>query len=219
MLTLDVPELKHSATARRGSAMTERDTHTLTTVQHAWESDQPFPLGFHTLDSDNGGMLCPNKSGQTGLDFRDSDRDHTSQQSGEAEVYQDEPGVELGNLIDISDFSCGDLQFEADQSALSKASLHSPRLGDLSPTEKPEAPDEINDFTLSWLFTPNLTDVVGKKSACEELNLTQEAPLEGSHALSSQGELISLSVPDSPSNIFHKDQHRGSFFVGRAPQK
>ncbi|XP_034425989.1 rab11 family-interacting protein 3 isoform X2 [Hippoglossus hippoglossus] len=166
-----------------------------------WETDQPFPLGFHTLDSDNGGMLCQNKSGQTGLDFRDSDQDHTSQQSGEAEVFQDEPGVELGNLINISDFSCGDLQFEADQSALSKASLHTSRLGDLSSTEKTEAPDEINDFTLSWLFTPNLTDVVGKKSACEELNLTQEAPLEGSNALSSQGELISLSVPDSPSNI------------------
>ncbi|XP_062269966.1 rab11 family-interacting protein 3 isoform X2 [Platichthys flesus] len=166
-----------------------------------WESDQPFPLGFHTLDSDNGGMLCPNKSGQTGLDFRDSDRDHTSQQSGEAEDFQDEPGVELGNLINISDFSCGDLQFEADQSALSKASLHSSRLGDLTSTEQTEATDEINDFTLSWLFTPDLTDVVGKMSAFEELNLTQEAPLEGSHALCSQGELISFSVPDSPSNI------------------
>ncbi|XP_069373435.1 rab11 family-interacting protein 3 isoform X3 [Paralichthys olivaceus] len=35
MLTLDVPELEHSATTRRGSAMTERDTHTLTPVQYA----------------------------------------------------------------------------------------------------------------------------------------------------------------------------------------
>ncbi|XP_019938713.2 rab11 family-interacting protein 3 isoform X2 [Paralichthys olivaceus] len=166
-----------------------------------WESDQSFPLGFHTLDSDNGGVLCQNKSGRTGLDFRDSDQDHTSQQSGEAEVFQDEPQVELGQLINISDFSCGDLQFEADQSALSKASLHSSQLEDLSFTEKTEGPDEINDYTLSWLFPPNLTDVVEKRSACEELNLTEEAPLEGSNALSSQGELIRLGVPDSPSNI------------------
>nr|XP_019938713.1 PREDICTED: rab11 family-interacting protein 3 isoform X1 [Paralichthys olivaceus] len=166
-----------------------------------WESDQSFPLGFHTLDSDNGGVLCQNKSGRTGLDFRDSDQDHTSQQSGEAEVFQDEPQVELGQLINISDFSCGDLQFEADQSALSKASLHSSQLEDLSFTEKTEGPDEINDYTLSWLFPPNLTDVVGKRSACEELNLTEEAPLEGSNALSSQGELIRLGVPESPSNI------------------
>ncbi|XP_071319797.1 rab11 family-interacting protein 3 isoform X2 [Trachinotus anak] len=165
-----------------------------------WESDQPFPLGFHTLDSDNGGVLCQNKSGQTGLDFRDGDHDQTSQQSEEDKVFQDKP-AELDNLINITDFSCGDLQFEADLSTTSKASLHSTRIEELSYTEKTVGPDEISDYTLSWLFPPNLTDVVGKNFACEELNLTQEAPLEGSNGLSSQAELISLSVPVSPSNI------------------
>ncbi|XP_039990887.1 rab11 family-interacting protein 3 isoform X2 [Xiphias gladius] len=165
-----------------------------------WKSDQPFPLGFHTLDSDNEGVLCQNKSGQTGLDFRDGDQDQTCQQSEEEKVCQ-EKQVELDNLINISDFSCGELPVEADQSTISKASLHSTNLQELSYTEKTEGPDEISDCTLSWLFPPNLTDVVGENSACEELNLTQEAPLEGSNPPSSQAELISLSVPVSPSKI------------------
>ncbi|XP_050922511.1 rab11 family-interacting protein 3 [Lates calcarifer] len=169
-----------------------------------WDSDQPFPLGFHTLDSDNGGVLCQSKSGQTGLDFRDSDQDQTSQHSDRDKVFQNMPVV-LDNLLNISDFSCGDLQFEADQSTISKASLHSTHLEELSCTEKTEGPDEISDCTLSWLFPPNLTDVVGKNSTCEELNLTQEAPLEGSDAVSSQAELISLSVPVSPSKISERN--------------
>ncbi|KAG7227761.1 hypothetical protein INR49_013555 [Caranx melampygus] len=91
--------------------------------------------------------------------------------------------------------------FEADQSINSKASLHSGHLEEFSYTEKTEGPNEISDCTLSWLFPPNLTDVVGKNFACEELNLTQEAPFEDSDGLSSQAELISLSVPVSPSKI------------------
>uniref|UniRef100_A0A8P4JY22 RAB11 family interacting protein 3 (class II) n=1 Tax=Dicentrarchus labrax TaxID=13489 RepID=A0A8P4JY22_DICLA len=170
-----------------------------------WESEQPFPLGFHTLDSDNGGVLCPNKGGQTGLDFRNSDQDQTCQQfeevrSEEENIFQEKP-VELDNLINISDFPCRDLQFKGDQSTISLASLHSTHIEELSLTEKTEGPDEISDCTLSWLFSPKLADVVGKNSACEELSLTQEDPLESSDALSSQAELISLSVPASPSNI------------------
>ncbi|XP_023267048.1 rab11 family-interacting protein 3 isoform X2 [Seriola lalandi dorsalis] len=169
-----------------------------------WESDQPFPRGFHTLDSDNGGVLCQNMSGQTGLDFRDGDQDQTSQQSEEEKVFQDKP-VELDNLINISDFSCGDVKFEANQSLNCKTSLHRTHLEELSYTEKTEGPDDISDCTLSWLFPPNLTDVVGKNFACEELNVTQEALLEGSNGLSSQAELISLSVPVSPSKISTKN--------------
>ncbi|XP_040922847.1 rab11 family-interacting protein 3 isoform X2 [Toxotes jaculatrix] len=160
-----------------------------------WESDQPFPLGFHTLDLDNGGVLCQNKSGQTGLDFRDSDQDQTSQQSEEEKICQDKP-VELDSLINSTDFSCGNLLFEADQSTISKASLHGTHLEESSYTEKSKESDEISDCALSWLFPPNLTEVVGKNSACEELNLTQEATLEGSN---SQAELKSLGVPVSPS--------------------
>nr|XP_046232713.1 rab11 family-interacting protein 3 [Scatophagus argus] len=163
-----------------------------------WESEQPFPLGFHTLGSDNGGVLSPNESGQTGLDFRNSDRDQTSQQNEEENIFQDKP-IELGDLINISDFSCGDLQFEADQSTISQASLRGTHIEESSLTETTERPDEISDCTLSWLFTPKLIDVVGKNSASDELSLTQEDPLESSDAVSCRGELISISVPVSPS--------------------
>lgn len=165
-----------------------------------WESEQPFPLGFLTLDSDNGGVLCQNKTGQTGLDFRNSDHDHTSQHTDEGDVFQDK-SVELDNLLNICDFSCGDVLFEEDQSTNPQASLHSTHIEDVSITEKNEGHDEISDFTLSWLFSPNLTDVVGKNFAFEELNLTQEASPEGSNALSGEAELISLSETSSPSEI------------------
>ncbi|XP_034070616.1 rab11 family-interacting protein 3 isoform X2 [Gymnodraco acuticeps] len=162
-----------------------------------WESELPFPLGFHSLESDNGGVLCQNKGGQTGLDFLNGDQ--TSQQSEEEHIYQDKPAG-LDNLINISAFSCGDLQFEGDQSNISKASLHGSCIEELSFTEKTEPPDELSDYTLSWLFSPKLTDVVGKNTAHEELTLTQETPLESSNSLSESG-LISLSVPGSPSRI------------------
>ncbi|XP_041819099.1 rab11 family-interacting protein 3 isoform X2 [Chelmon rostratus] len=160
-----------------------------------WESEQAFPLGFHTLDSDNGGVICPNTSGQTGLDFRNGEQDQT-ECSEEESIFQDKP-VELDNLINMSDFSCGDLQLEGDRSTVSPASLLSTHIEELSLTDKTEGPDEISDCTLSWLFSPKLADVVGNNSACEELNLT----LESSNALSSQAELISISVPVSPSKI------------------
>ncbi|XP_073345479.1 rab11 family-interacting protein 3 isoform X1 [Pagrus major] len=163
-----------------------------------WESDQPFPLGFHTLDSDKGGVLCPNKSGQTGLDFRNGDQDQTPQNKGET-IFPDS-SVELDNLINISDFTCGALKFEGDQSTISEASLHISHIEELSLKEKTEGLDELSD-TLSWLFSPKLTEVVGKNSPCEDLSLTQEDPPESSNELSSQAELISLSVPDSPSKI------------------
>ncbi len=152
-----------------------------------WESEQPFPLGFHTLDSDNEGVLCPNKSGQTGLDFTEPDQDSTSQQSEEENSFQDKQ-VELANLINLSKLSCGDL-IEEEQCTIDQTSL-------CTHIEKAEESDELSDCTLSWLFSPKLADVVGKNSACE---LAQEDPLESSKALSSQAELISLSVPSSPS--------------------
>ncbi|XP_075949674.1 rab11 family-interacting protein 3 isoform X1 [Anarhichas minor] len=155
-----------------------------------WESEHAFPLGFHPLDSDNGGELGQNKGGQTGLDFRNGDQEQTFQQSEEEEnVYQDKPVVELDDLINISDLSCGGLQFEGDQSNTPNAPLRGTSHIE-SFTEKP--PDELSDCTLSWLFSPKLTDVVGKSSAREE------GPLE---TLSSQAELMGLSVPASPSDI------------------
>ncbi|XP_028263784.1 rab11 family-interacting protein 3 isoform X1 [Parambassis ranga] len=158
-----------------------------------WESEQPFPLGFQTLDSDNEGVLCQNKSDQTGLDFRNQDQ--TTQQSKDEEKdFMDQP-VELDNLINVSNFSCGDLQLKGDHSTLSQPSLHSNHIEDF--TEKVEGLDEIND-TLSWLFSSNLTDVIRKNSPCKDLTLTQDFPLEGSNILSSEAELISLSMPSSP---------------------
>lgn len=152
-----------------------------------WESEQPFPLGFQTLDTDNGGVPCQNQSGQTGLDFRNQDQ--TSHQSEAGKL--DKP-VELDHLI--NQLSCGELQFEGDHSPVSPASLH---IEELSYTEKIEGRDEISDSTLSWLFSPNFPDVIGKNSASKELNLTQDTPLEDSDVHSGQAELIDLSVPSS----------------------
>ncbi|KAI3364990.1 hypothetical protein L3Q82_001153 [Scortum barcoo] len=161
-----------------------------------WESEQPFNLGFHTLDSDDRGVLCPNKSGQTGLDFRNSDQDTASQQGEEENIFQDKP-VDLDSLIDISNFPCGDFQFEGDKSSF----LHSPHIEGLSLTEKTEGPDEISDFTLSWLFSPQFSDAAGTNSTCEEVSPTQKDSLESSDALSNEAKLISLSLPVSPSKI------------------
>ncbi|TKS89942.1 Rab11 family-interacting protein 3 [Collichthys lucidus] len=161
-----------------------------------WESDQPFPLGFHTLDSDNGGVLCSNNSSssQAGLDFRNTDQEQTCQQSQEENIFKCKP-VELDNLISM---------FESDQSAIS-------HIEELSLTEKREGPDEISDLPLSWLFSPKLAIVAGKTTTREELSLTPEDPLESSDTLSSQAELISLSVPVSPSKI--SDTNTGNPFL------
>ncbi|KAM7370925.1 hypothetical protein PAMP_010435 [Pampus punctatissimus] len=174
-----------------------------------WDSEQPFPLGFLTLDSDNGGVLCQ-ESGQTGLDFRNSDQEQTPQHTEDGNVFQDK-SVELDNLINICDYSCGDLMFRGDQSTNSEASPHSTHIEELSCTEKNEGLDEISDFTLSWLFSPNLTDVVGKNFAFEELSLTQEASLEGSNPLSGNAELIGLSEPSSPSKISERNSDSNPF--------
>ncbi|XP_061611058.1 rab11 family-interacting protein 3 isoform X2 [Phyllopteryx taeniolatus] len=137
-----------------------------------WESEQAFPLGFLTLDSDNGGVLCQNNSGQTGLHFGDPNL--TSQRSEMDKGYQDAP-VELDKLLYISDYPCGDLFFDERHSTASETSPQS---------ERNKEPDETSDFMLSWLFSPNLTDVVGKNFAFDE------ASLGGNNALNGQSELI-----------------------------
>lgn len=144
-----------------------------------WESEQAFPLGFLSLDSDNGGVLCQNNCGETGLRFGDPDL--TSQQSKMDKVYQDAP-VELDKLLYISDYPCGDLFFEECHSAVSDTSPHS---------ERNKEPD---DFMLSWLFSPNLTDVVGKNFAFEE------ASLGGNSTLNGQTEIITNSSTTVPSS-------------------
>uniref|UniRef100_A0A3Q1FLD0 RAB11 family interacting protein 3 (class II) n=1 Tax=Acanthochromis polyacanthus TaxID=80966 RepID=A0A3Q1FLD0_9TELE len=160
-----------------------------------WESEQPFPLGFQTLDTDNGGVPCQSQSGQTGLDFRNQDQTSHLSEAGKV----DKP-VELDKLI--NQLSCGELQFEGDHSPVSQASLH---IEDLSYTEKIEGLDEISDSTLSWLFSPNFPDVIGKNYASKELNLTQDSPLEDSDVYSGQAELINLSVPASPVKISQRN--------------
>uniref|UniRef100_A0A3Q2XGM1 RAB11 family interacting protein 3 (class II) n=1 Tax=Hippocampus comes TaxID=109280 RepID=A0A3Q2XGM1_HIPCM len=147
-----------------------------------WESEQAFPLGFLSLDSDNGGVLCQNNCGETGLHFGDPDL--TSQQSKMDKVYQDAP-VELDKLLYISDYPCGDLFFEECHSTASETSPHS---------ERNKEPDETSDFMLSWLFSPNLTDVVGKNFAFEE------ASLGGNSTLNGQTETITNSSTTVPSS-------------------
>lgn len=162
-----------------------------------WESEQPFPLGFHTLGSDNGGVLYPNKTGQTGFqDFTNSDHDQTSQQNEDL-VYEDKP-VELESLIHFSEFSPGDFKFEDDESAISQLSFLNTHIREF--TDKQEGPEEASDCTLTLPFSPKLGELFGK-TASGEVCLTQVDPLESSSALSSQEELISLSVPASPSKI------------------
>ncbi|CAJ1080880.1 rab11 family-interacting protein 3 isoform X1 [Xyrichtys novacula] len=128
-----------------------------------WESEQPFPLGFNRLDSsDNGDVLCPNKSGQAGLDFRDDVQDQTSKPN------EEEKPLELDNLINIADFSCGAFQLDGEKSIISQTSLHGAHLEEFSFTDKTTGPTE----TLKWLFSPNLTNVVGETS--KEQSLTHE---------------------------------------------
>lgn len=162
-----------------------------------WESEQPFPLGFHTLGSDNGGVLYPNKTGQTGFqDFTNSDHGQTCQQNEDL-PYENKP-VELESLIHFSEFSSGDFKFEDDESAISQLSFINTHIREF--TDKQEGPEEASDCTLTLPFSPNLGELFGK-TASGEVCLTQVDPLESLSALSSQEELISLSVPASPSKI------------------
>ncbi|XP_072229030.1 rab11 family-interacting protein 3 [Leuresthes tenuis] len=169
-----------------------------------WESEQPFPLGFQTLDSDNGGVLCQNKTGQTGLDFRKAGQEKTFQQTEGEGGFLDK-SVDLDNLINVSTFSCGDLIFDEGHPTIPQASIHSAHIQEMSYTEKNEGLDEISDCTLAWLFSPNFADVIGKNSASKELTLTQDSPFEGSDVLSGEAELISLSVPSSPFKISERN--------------
>ncbi|KAK2884884.1 rab11 family-interacting protein 3 isoform X2 [Channa argus] len=179
-----------------------------------WESDQSFPVGFHTLDTDNGVVLGQNKSDQTGLDFRNGDFNQASQLKKDEDVFPDKL-VQLDNLINLSDFSSGDLKFERDHSCISQPSIHGSHKEKLSYTEKTEGPDENSDFTLSWLFSSNFTDAVVKNSACEELSMTREAPPEIENAFSTEVELISLSVPVSPLKIskWNSETNTGDSFL------
>ncbi|XP_014888116.1 rab11 family-interacting protein 3 isoform X3 [Poecilia latipinna] len=137
-----------------------------------WEPEQPFPLGFQPVDPDSGGVLSPSSNGQTGLDFRKGDYDDATPQKSV------EKPVALEDLITVSAFSCEDLQLEGKQA--------SAYLQGLTLTESFE---EISDSTLSWFFSPTLTDVMGKE-------LTLKADFhEESNAVADQGDLISLGSP------------------------
>ncbi|XP_008434581.1 rab11 family-interacting protein 3 isoform X3 [Poecilia reticulata] len=132
-----------------------------------WEPEQPFPLGFQPVDPDS-----PSGTAQTGLDFRKGDYDDATPQKSV------EKPVALEDLITVSAFSCEDLQLEGKQA--------SAYLQGLTLTESFE---EIRDSTLSWLFSPTLTDVMGK-----ELTLKADSH-EESNAVADQGDLISLGSP------------------------
>lgn len=162
-----------------------------------WETDQPFPLGFHTLGTDNGGVPFTNTTGQAGFqDFRNGDPDKTPQQSEDI-VYKDKP-VDLDSLIDISDFPFGDLELVGDQS-LSQLSVSSSHIVDLSLTETNEGSNELSDCTLPWSLSPKHVDVAGITSASEDLGLTLKDPLENSDASCGEPTLIRLNAPVSPS--------------------
>ncbi|KAF6734658.1 Rab11 family-interacting protein 3 [Oryzias melastigma] len=162
-----------------------------------WESEQPFPLGFPILDSDNGAVLCQNKSDQTGLDFRKSDQNETVLLNGEEKRFVDKP-VELENLINGAAFSSEDLKFDGGHLTYS----------DSSRGETAEGFDGIADYTLSWFLSPDFADVIGKTSACQEPGFTQDPTVEDSDGAPSSPFKVSESeinttdpflIDDSPS--------------------
>ncbi|XP_054622924.1 rab11 family-interacting protein 3 isoform X2 [Dunckerocampus dactyliophorus] len=166
-------------------------------------AQQAFPLGFLTLDSDNGGVLCPNNTGQTGLHF--GDQKQTVQPSNMEKTSQPGKPVELDQLLYISDYSCGDLFFDGRRSPDSQVPPH--RGETMSRSERNKEPDEASDFMLSWLFSPNLTDVVGKNFAFEEASLggsdvlseqTDSSQLKWNCAINPGESLIYLDLPDDP---------------------
>uniref|UniRef100_A0A8C7XLE3 RAB11 family interacting protein 3 (class II) n=1 Tax=Oryzias sinensis TaxID=183150 RepID=A0A8C7XLE3_9TELE len=168
-----------------------------------WESEQPFPLGFPILDSDNGAVLCQNKSDQTGLDFRKSDQNETVLLNGEEKRFVDKP-VELGNLINGATFSSEDLKFDGGHLTYSDSSHRSARFNELSCRETAEGFGEIADYTLSWFLSPDFADVIGKTSACQESTFTQDPTVEGSDG--EPAELASLSAPFSPFKVSNCDR-------------
>uniref|UniRef100_A0A3P9KQ88 RAB11 family interacting protein 3 (class II) n=1 Tax=Oryzias latipes TaxID=8090 RepID=A0A3P9KQ88_ORYLA len=163
-----------------------------------WESEQPFPLGFPILDSDNGAVLCQNKSDQTGLDFRKSDQNETVLLNGEEKRFADKP-VELGNLINGATFSSEDLKFDGGHLTYSESSHRSARFNELSCRETAEGFGEIADYTLSWFLSPDFADVIGKTSACQESTFTQDPTVECSDG--EPAELANLSAPFSPFEV------------------
>lgn len=174
-----------------------------------WEPEEPFPLGFHTHGSENGGVLYTNKTGQMGFqDFTNNEQDQTSQRNMDL-VYKDKPAG-LENLVDVSEFSSGELGCEEEQPAISKLSFLQTHVREF--TEKQEGADETSDCTWTLPFPAKLEDIYGKRSACEDVCVTQVDPLQSSGALSGQEELISLSVPVSPWKISETEMAGGSFF-------
>lgn len=161
-----------------------------------WETEQPFPLGFHTLGTDNRGVPFTNTTGQAGFqDFRNDDPDKTSQQSEDI-VYMDKP-ADLDNLIDVSDFPFGDLELLGDES-LSQPPASTSHLVDLPLMETTEGANEMSDCTLSWSFPPEHHAVAGKTSSNEDLGLTFKDPLINSDASCSEAALKRLNAPVSP---------------------
>ncbi|MEQ2167309.1 hypothetical protein GOODEAATRI_002848 [Goodea atripinnis] len=65
-----------------------------------WEPEQPFPLGFQTVDSNSRSELSPNKTGQAGLDFRKGDQDETLQKCVQKPVALED--LIQGDLISLS---------------------------------------------------------------------------------------------------------------------
>lgn len=180
-----------------------------------WESEQPFPLGFHTLGSDNGGVLYTNKTGQTGFqDFTNGGLDQTSQQNEDL-VFKDKP-VELERLVNFSEFSPEEFKFGEDQSTISQLSFLNTHIKEF--TDKEEGPDERSDCKLTLPFSPKLGELFDKTTR-GEVCLTQVDPLESSSALSSQEELIILSVPVSPSKISETKKVEESSLVNLFPDE
>ncbi|XP_053721768.1 rab11 family-interacting protein 3 isoform X1 [Synchiropus splendidus] len=167
-----------------------------------WEPEQPFPFGFLALDSDNGGVLCQNKSGQTGLDFRNGGLDLNLHQKPENQPVEVEDHVNI-----TSNYFCEDLLFEAGLPSFHQAPLTGTHFKELPSTGKTELLDENSDFTLSWLFSPDQVDIktnfVFEELTSSKLDLLSEtASLSKRNSVKHPGdpELLPNSPSDEQSN-------------------
>ncbi|KAK7919731.1 hypothetical protein WMY93_011015 [Mugilogobius chulae] len=156
-----------------------------------WETEQPFPLGFHSLDSDNDGVLCQNKSGQTGLDIRNSNQDQAFKSLTEEGLFQNKV-PHLDSLINIAEFSCEDFKFERDHQTNSQAL--SKKIQELSSSENANPSNKLTDSTLSWLFSPDFFEVSGKNSTFDQSHQPQEPTNGNSHATCSGANRQTVSV-------------------------
>ncbi|CAL9698980.1 unnamed protein product [Knipowitschia caucasica] len=160
-----------------------------------WETEQPFPLGFDSLDSNNAAVLCQNKSGQTGLGISSCDHDQPFNTFNEEDPFKNKV-PHLDSLLDIAEFSCGGFTFENDHKT--KSTDFPQRSEEQGFSENGVQSKELSDSTLSWLFSPAVFEVSGKDAPFDQSHQPHEPNDETSQTSGSNPQTV--NVPSSPTN-------------------